>query len=198
MLSFKNFSYGFIIINMNADETFKFYGNYDVSNIKKIIIDNNLDWSEFTVRQKSCYDMINTQTIPIIFDSRIFTTNFNPVYTENYGLFKNELDNISEIIKQKTDGKGYLLKAILVKLFKKTDIPTHIDWANETLKLSRRIHIPIITNPDCIFTVGEESINMKEGEIWEMNNDKKKHSVHNNGDDDRVHLIIDWAEKTPE
>ena len=72
---------------MEINETFKFYGNYDVSNIKKIIVDNNLDWSEFTIRQKSCYDMINTQTIPIVFDSKIFTTNFNPVYTENYSFF---------------------------------------------------------------------------------------------------------------
>ena len=61
---------------MDTNETFKFYGNYDVSNFKKIIIDNNLDWAEFTIRQKSCYDMINTQTIPIVFDSEIFTTNF--------------------------------------------------------------------------------------------------------------------------
>ena len=61
---------------METNETFKFYGNYDVSNIKKIIVDNNLDWTEFTVRQKSCYDMTNTQTIPIVFDSKIFTTNF--------------------------------------------------------------------------------------------------------------------------
>ena len=85
-----------------------------------------------------------------------------------------------------------------VKLFKKTEIPTHVDWANETLKVARRIHIPIITNPDCIFIVGDDSINLKEGEIWEVNNDKKKHSVHNNGDEDRVHLLIDWMEKTPE
>lgn len=183
---------------MDANETFKFYGNYDVSNIKKIITENNYDWSEFTARQKSCRDMINTRTIPIVFDSRIFTTNFEPVYTENYPVFETELNNISKIIKKITNGEGYLLKALLVKLLKKTDIPTHIDWANDTLKHSRRIHIPIITNPDCIFIVGDDTLHMKEGEIWEMNNDKKRHSVHNNGDEDRVHLIIDWAEKTPE
>ena len=66
------------------------------------------------------------------------------------------------------------------------------------LKKSKRIHIPIVTNPECIFTVGDNSINMKVGEIWEMNNDKMQHSVHNNGDEDRIHLIIDWVEKTPE
>lgn len=183
---------------MEANETFKFYGNYDVSNIKKIIEENNLDWNKFTNRQRSCTDMKNTQTIPIVFDSKFFTANLTPVLTENYTFFENELNNISEIIKQFTDGKGYLLRAILVKLLKKTDIPTHIDWANETLKFVRRIHIPIITNPDCIFTVNEDSINMKEGEIWEMNNGQLKHSVHNNGEEDRVHLIIDWMEKTPE
>jgi hypothetical protein len=38
---------------------------------------------------------------------------------------------------------------------------------------------------------------MKVGEIWEMNNDKLSHSVVNDGDEDRIHLIIDWCEKTP-
>jgi hypothetical protein len=30
-----------------------------------------------------------------------------------------------------------------------------------------------------------------------MNNDKKEHSVHNDGNEDRIHLIIDWCEKNP-
>jgi hypothetical protein len=177
---------------METNETFKFYGNYDVSNIKKIIVDNNLDWAEFTIRQKSCYDMINTQTIPIVFDSKIFTTNFNPVYTENYSFFENELNNISDIIKKFSNGNGYLLKAFLVKLFKKTEIPTHIDWANESIKLARRIHIPIITNDKCNFRVGDEIIQMKQGEIWEIDNAYKVHGVINDGYTDRIHLLIDY------
>ena len=183
---------------MESNDRFKLYGTYDVTNIKNIITDNNLDWDEFTIRQRACTDMVNTKTIQIVYDEDFFSTNFEPVYSKNYELFKNELDKLSEIIKSQTDGKGYLLRAILTKLAKKKDIPKHVDVANETFKLSRRVHIPIITNPDCIFTVGDESINMKEGEIWEMNNDKQEHSVQNNGDTDRVHLIIDWCEKTPD
>lgn len=183
---------------MELNETFLFYGNYDVTNIKKILESGLVSWDEFTIRQKACTDMKDTQTIPIVYDENFFSTNFNPVYTNNFDFFKEDIEKISEIIKTKTNGQGYLLRAILTKLYKKTSIPKHIDIANQTFKLSRRIHIPIITNSECIFIVGEHSINMKEGEIWEMNNDKQEHSVHNNGDEDRIHLIIDWCEKTPD
>lgn len=180
---------------MDANRSFIFYGTYDVSNIKKILESENLDWEKFDIRQISCTDMIHTRTIPIVYDENFFTTNYDPVFTENFVFFKNELEKISEIIKTQSENQGYLLRAILVKLLKKKNIPTHVDFSNETFKTSKRIHIPIVTNPNCIFTVGEESIHMKEGEIWEMNNDKLEHSVENNGDEDRIHLIIDWCEK---
>ena len=34
------------------------------------------------------------------------------------------------------------------------------------------------------------------GELWEINNDKKKHSVDNFGDNDRIHLIVDWVQSS--
>jgi aspartyl/asparaginyl beta-hydroxylase (cupin superfamily) len=60
-----------------------------------------------------------------------------------------------------------------------------------SLEFCNRTHIPIKTNDNVLFTVAGETINMKEGEIWEFNN-QKYHSVHNNGDEDRWHLIIDY------
>jgi len=183
---------------MEIEQSFIFYGHYPVDGIKKILEENNLSWTDFEIRQKACTDMKNTQTIPIIFDEAFFSTNFTPVYHKNYKFFQQEIEKISEVLKNKTNGNGYLLRAILTKLFAGKDIPEHIDVANQTFKLSKRIHIPIVTNPDCIFTVGDESINMKEGEIWEMNNDKKVHSVINGGTEDRIHLIMDWCEKTPD
>jgi len=180
---------------MDSKQCFSYYGNYDTQSIKEKLKQSNLDWTKFQNRQRACSDMRNTQTIPIVFDKRFMSTNYNPVYTENFDLFDEELRRISDIILEKTNGEGYLLRAILVKLFKNSDIPSHRDTANETFKYSRRIHIPIVTNPSCLFTVGEETIHMKEGEIWEMNNDKLEHSVVNNGDEDRIHLIIDWCEK---
>jgi hypothetical protein len=49
-----------------------------------------------------------------------------------------------------------------------------------------------VTNEKCIFEVDNEEINMKMGEIWEIDNFNKEHSVVNNGDMDRIHLIVDW------
>ena len=55
----------------------------------------------------------------------------------------------------------------------------------------KRCHLAT-TNEECFFTVGDDKRNLKLGEIWEINNDKKTHGVSNNGDEDRIHLIVDW------
>ena len=55
------------------------------------------------------------------------------------------------------------------------------------------MHIPIITNEKVFFQVGDEIKIFKEGEIWKINNTGKSHSVVNNSNEDRVHLIVDWT-----
>ena len=76
----------------------------------------------------------------------------------------------------------------LIKLPAGKYISTHVD-VGMNFKLSNRIHI---TNDKCIFVVGNEGKQMKRGEIWEINNDMKPHSVHNSGTEDRIHLLIDY------
>ena len=61
-----------------------------------------------------------------------------------------------------------------------------------SLKNTFRYHIPLKTNPYVVFTVGGEGRNLKEGEIWEIKNTEKIHSVYNKGFYDRIHLIVDW------
>lgn len=36
-----------------------------------------------------------------------------------------------------------------------------------------------------------------EGDVFELNNDLP-HLVHNRGNSDRIHLVVDWAESPPE
>ena len=61
---------------------------------------------------------------------------------------------------------------------------------------THRTHIPLITNKDVLFKVGEkvassESKHMNVGEIWEINN-ARIHEVNNNGNDDRIHMIVNY------
>ncbi len=59
---------------------------------------------------------------------------------------------------------------------------------------SHRIHVPIITNNECIFTVNNEKVPMDIGYAIEINN-LLPHSVNNKSTtEDRVHLIFDIKE----
>lgn len=58
-----------------------------------------------------------------------------------------------------------------------------------------RLHFPIITNDDVVFTVWEPSgnkleVNMKPGECWFLDT-RKPHRVINGGTTPRIHLVID-------
>ena len=57
--------------------------------------------------------------------------------------------------------------------------------------LSHRIHLPINTNSESVFFIGDQSFNLKQGQLVEINN-KKDHHVENNSTYDRIHLIIDY------
>lgn len=53
-----------------------------------------------------------------------------------------------------------------------------------------RLHIPIITNPHVFFMIGGERMAWREGELW-YGDFSKVHSVRNDGDTIRVHMVMD-------
>lgn len=180
---------------MESNENFLYYGVIDVNPIMEIIEKNNLNWDEFVDRQIKYVVHSNTKTIPIIFDKKLNFDSFKIHLTDFYSPFEVELSKLEKIIQSKTNEDGKIMRAILVNLPSKKSIPSHVD-TGKTLVDCRRIHIPLQTNENCFFTVGEEKKNLKLGEIWEINNDKKKHSVDNFGDNDRIHLIVDWVQSS--
>jgi hypothetical protein len=82
-----------------------------------------------------------------------------------------------------------VVRVEFVNMLAHTSIRPHLD-GGDMLNVSRRCHIPIITNPDVSFTVLDNTVNMEEGYCYEINNGML-HSVKNDSDFDRVHLIID-------
>ena len=59
-----------------------------------------------------------------------------------------------------------------------------------------RFHIPLKTNPNVSFLLNNQPVNMKVGELWYLRL-SDIHSVKNQGEDTRVHMVID-APVTPE
>lgn len=166
---------------------FKYYGKIDVSNIGYLIENTELDWDEYEFRQKTYLAHSNTKTIPLIFDETLGNTT---LIWKSYEIFKDSLieieNNLINLI-----GEGKIDTALLINLPKSKKILPHID-SNEHFIKTKRIHIPIVTNDKCNFRVDDEIIQMNHGEIWEIDNAHKVHGVINNGNTDRIHLLIDY------
>jgi aspartyl/asparaginyl beta-hydroxylase (cupin superfamily) len=98
-----------------------------------------------------------------------------------------------KILFKKSYGTGYSKNIQYSLLEPKSTIEKHTDQG-ELFESSRRIHIPLITNKNVNFHIQDKKYNFSEGCVVEINN-LKEHQVENNGEEDRVHLIIDYIPK---
>jgi hypothetical protein len=69
------------------------------------------------------------------------------------------------------------------------DVPAHID-SHYYWRTHWRIHIPVITNPQVLFTCGGETVHMAAGECWVFDS-FRGHKVQNGGSEQRIHLVLD-------
>ena len=130
-----------------------------------------------------------TQALLLIHDADF--RHYNPSYHDLYKDFRKELQPIFEFINQHFGGDGYIVRALFARLAAHGKIDPHTDGLFSLLKC-HRIHIPIITNEQVVFSIGGEDRFLAEGEIWEINN-ATLHAVENGSELDRIHLIVDWV-----
>ena len=168
---------------------YKKYEKLDVSELKSMILNENPEIWNFS--GKLIFRNLDTHgkadTIPLYWtrkkDEPYVICKF--VMYEKYFKYINPiLDYIKTIYKN-----HFPIKVALVKLVPGAYITPHID-RSDLLEVPNRLHIPIITNDNVMFHVNDEVINMKEGYLYEINNIRMHHVV-NEGDTDRVHLLID-------
>jgi len=178
------------------DGNFRALGRCDVSALKATcaaLVEE--DWNREPWRQERFKIHRFTQTIELVFDQDF--RHENPTRCEYYHKLGVEpmLAPIEQCIRTAfapTYGdKGYTVRALLVNLKAGGRIPPHDD-TGYSLMACARVHVPVITHEQVVFTVGGERKVMKEGELWEVNN-ARIHSVANEGTSDRVHLILDWV-----
>lgn len=166
-------------------------GSAQTKSIKKEVKEYIEEWLIDTSRQNTYQTHENT----FMYQLKELEYNWNLVdkiksTSPNNFKTKNANDEIKKIYEKLQNWvDGVVIRSEVISMPANTRIRTHKDQG-ELLYVSRRFHIPIITNKDCIFTVEKEIFYLKEENIYELNN-RKYHSVNNNSNEDRVHLIVD-------
>jgi hypothetical protein len=176
---------------MKLEETFIHYGSIDTTPFLKGLGKlTKLDWDRYEFRQKDHPYHAATKTIPIIYD-------------ENYGmergkesifydLFTESVEAIEKFFSSVYNKPAVIIRYVIVNLPANAQVQPHYDRSKESFNAHSRVHIPIITHPKVEFTVGNDTIFMPPGEVYEINNDGQKHGVKNSSHIDRVHAIVDW------
>lgn len=187
---------------MNFKGDFKKLGEVDISLLKDAVSAiTDEEWASSGWRQKTFEVHAHTQTIELIFDDDF--RHSNPTYLPRYKDFEGLVAPLTDLFKrhfnkslaakrlQEKHGAACVIRMILVRLSPGGDILPHGDKGYSLLH-GHRIHLPVISNPGCEFTVGDTTRVLGEGEVWEINN-KRVHFVRNLGDAPRVHVITDWV-----
>ncbi|MGI9205076.1 MAG: aspartyl/asparaginyl beta-hydroxylase domain-containing protein [Woeseiaceae bacterium] len=187
---------------MNFPGNFFHIGNIEIGELQQLVQAlTEEQWESFAIRQKRYEVHKDTQTIGLVYDLdfrhshptrlpalQTFDAALRPTLFMTADHFE-ETETGKRLIEE--HGLGYFVRASLVKLLAGCSIAPHQDM-NFSLTHSHRVHLPIITNDDVLFTVGGETLNMREGQLFEINN-RRMHSVCNNGAEDRIHLILDYV-----
>jgi len=187
---------------MNFPGNFFHIGDIEIAELKNLVLNlTDEQWENFSLRQKRYEVHQHTQSIGLVYDPDF--RHSHPTRLPTLDMFEAELkpvlwmtaDHFEETEKGKQlikeNGVGYFVRATLVRLKAGGSIAEHRDM-NFSLTHSHRVHLPIVTNNEVWFSVGSETINMREGQLYEINN-RRLHSVENKGSDDRVHLILDFV-----
>lgn len=187
---------------MNFSGNFLKLGDVDAAEIRKLTGElSEEQWAAEAFRQRRYEVHRDTQTIALVFDQdfrhshptrlpelQIFESALRPALAL-VAEFYEESERGQEFTKQ--FGFGYFIRATLVRLKAGGVINEHTD-NNFSLAHSHRVHVPIETNENVLFSVGTKTRNLKAGEVVEINN-RRPHSVRNESDHDRVHLILDFV-----
>ncbi len=98
---------------------------------------------------------------------------------------------MEEVVHRNYAPHGTVLRAMMARLRPGCRIHRHKD-KHPSFALSSRIHVPLVTNPDVEFIVGDQRVVTHANVAFELNN-LMYHQVTNNGDTSRIHFIFDYA-----
>jgi hypothetical protein len=166
---------------------------YDESEIRQYLTNANnssLLWNDVPER-KNLYAQEQTD-ITLLYNLADKTNAvFNKFYINEKIIEESGVDELFRKISKLT---GRVLgRAMFIKLPPKKSIAKHIDSGHH-LQNCERIHLPIITDEHVKFIIDDVVYPMPAGVVCRINNNVP-HSVENNSDNYRVHLVMDFVVK---
>jgi hypothetical protein len=170
---------------MNLPLDIREFGKFDVKQIKRFLKKNKIDWnSSFNKMNNRDPYFSQTNSFPIVEEYEIWDHKFYEIF---YPLLR---DIISTC--QYHFGPGRIYKCNLSSIPSGSRIYPHKD-TGLSFVFSHRMHLPIVTNKNVFFEIERQMHNLKEGNLYEINN-QKFHGVRNINvrKFDRIHLILDW------
>jgi hypothetical protein len=177
---------------VNIEGNFKvLLTDIDISDLKSAILEaTQSDWGDNEMRQNMFAVAEDTKSIILKFNGPTQRSN-HPSETTTFDVWEKWEEVLTPVIDRLMSlyPGSVISKCLFPSLKAGGLISPHYD-SGPTLELIHRIHVPLVTNEDVIFTCGGEELNMKEGCAYELNN-QRLHSVVNNGKEDRIHLLID-------
>lgn len=167
------------------------YGKFGINGLVKEISNFSEEWLLDTSRQDNNITHKNTEMYQLVYSDYKWIPGekleINVINNLSSISAKNEFYDIVKELEKRFNGT--LCRAEIIKMKANVKIRKHVDGGS-FLQYARRCHVPIITNDNVFFTVLDNTVNMKAGTLYEINN-SLPHSVENNSDQDRVHLILD-------
>ena len=113
--------------------------------------------------------------------------------TPAWMLWKDLLEPVMQVA---SAGYGYrdprFPKAMFARLEAGGEIDRHKDGAGSNL-VAHKIHVPLHTNPEAYFSVGDDEFHLEFGRAYEVNN-IRSHAARNGGTEDRIHFIFELYE----
>ncbi len=186
--TYTNAQHGFRKLLGREDNFLQLHSDFDVTAIRERVEQIPAEQWLKSERERLFAVHKDTQSLQLVhFEDYRYQ---RPEYQSLYSDLENELLPVVDYIAHYYQNNGFVVRMILAKLLAGGKIPNHTD-AGFSLLNCHRIHVPIITNDDVVFSVGGEEINMRTGELWEINNGTV-HGVENRSGADRIHLIVDW------
>ncbi|OCR01865.1 hypothetical protein BCD67_05050 [Oscillatoriales cyanobacterium USR001] len=186
-----------IVKNPKKTKTVKELGAVDISLIQEDILNLSQEyWDKYDCLKPNGFDVFNRTTQHIIFK---FVTDYSKPFPDlvEYPIWEEWKNKLEPIMRAIVEPYGYLEntigKVILAKLIPGGRIGAHIDNVVESI-YPLKLHVPIATNPHVKMFVGDRSYHFQVGRAYEMNN-MALHSVTNDGDSPRIHLIFTYYDR---